>query len=881
MGALAGLVTRDVTCGACPWLDHEFGDVRGPAKPCGAAWTAVLVVALGLLAGGVAAADELVLPAQGLARGQTIDVTYRLDRRLTGRGHLDIEWQDADGRLVERRDIAVALDQASKIVFPLDLRRAVATENTLTAHLSVAAADGRGDADDRGRSVSTSFTTWPPQSGWWDYQIIMWQTHTVAQNAALKTLGVTAGMAQANRRKLDVPAIERQIEPLLRNDMGWYLENIATDFYSSYHRWSPGRPVNWRFVAVKKLYRERPDDPAALRREPSLSDPVWLDRIRSRLAARVAAYRQWRPLYYDLGDEAGIADTASFWDFDYSNDSLAAMRQWLKTRYSDLAALNREWGTEFMRWNDVRPPTTRQAMRRSDDNFAAWADFKAWMDVAFSRAVRAGTDAVHAADPHALAALEGAQIPGWGGYDYSRLAPAVDVMELYDYGDNVELARNFNPQAVLLTTSFRSGPGEAHRVWRELLRGSRGLVLWDENGGFVDDVGHIGARGRMAAGYFREMRDGLGALLVNATRELDPVGVVYSPASFRVEWMLDQRGKGDGWVGRSASSEYEDNAIRRSTRGFVGMIEHAGLQQRFLTGAAIGTGALDGAQYRVLILPDVIAMSQRTAAAIRGFLRRGGVVIADGMPGVFDEHGRRRLRPNLSDVFSSAPDGSVTRFDVGKGRAFYLAPGNAPSATTEARFLRLLSDAGVAPAFRLETATGPARDVEIHVFHDGPATIVSLQRDLPAAQPDGASGPEPVVLALPHPSFVYDLREHRALGRTDRLAIALDRYEPTILALADQPLPAPTVHGTTDLRRGDIAIFHLTGVAAPHDVMHVAVIDPAGTPVAHYSGNILAEGGEATRPLPIALNDPVGVWTLRVVDTISGLATTLHFNVVH
>ena len=73
---------------------------------------------------------------------------------------------------------------------------------------------------------------------------------------------------------------------------------------------------------------------------------------------------------------------------------------------------------------------TDAALRGADGNFAAWADFKAWMDAAFARAVRAGTDAVHAADPAARAGLEGAQIPGWGGYDYTRLADAVDVMEI-------------------------------------------------------------------------------------------------------------------------------------------------------------------------------------------------------------------------------------------------------------------------------------------------------------------------------------------------------------------------------------------------------------------------------------------------------------------
>ena len=29
------------------------------------------------------------------------------------------------------------------------------------------------------------------------------------------------------------------------------------------------------------------------------------------------------------------------------------------------------------------PELTDAAMRRTDDNYSAWADFKAWMDVAF------------------------------------------------------------------------------------------------------------------------------------------------------------------------------------------------------------------------------------------------------------------------------------------------------------------------------------------------------------------------------------------------------------------------------------------------------------------------------------------------------------------
>src|SRR5207248_4950631 len=111
----------------------------------------------------------------------------------------------------------------------------------------------------------------------------------------------------------DQPA-RSEIEPLLRNSLHWYVENIATDFYSAYHRWFPDRPVNWRFEAVKGSYNENPLNPSALIRDPSLSDPKWLAAIRARLMSAVRAQRPYRPLFYNLGDETGIADLSIFWD---------------------------------------------------------------------------------------------------------------------------------------------------------------------------------------------------------------------------------------------------------------------------------------------------------------------------------------------------------------------------------------------------------------------------------------------------------------------------------------------------------------------------------------------------------------------------------------
>src|SRR5690606_20840357 len=107
---------------------------------------------------------------------------------------------------------------------------------------------------------------------------------------------------------------EEMVGPLLGADLRWYVENIATDFFSAYHRWHPDRPKNWRFLEAKELYRRNPDDPRALERDPSLSDPAWLEEIRQRLAWTVETYAPYRPLFYNLADEPGIAETAAFWD---------------------------------------------------------------------------------------------------------------------------------------------------------------------------------------------------------------------------------------------------------------------------------------------------------------------------------------------------------------------------------------------------------------------------------------------------------------------------------------------------------------------------------------------------------------------------------------
>jgi hypothetical protein len=724
-----------------------------------------------------------------------------------------------------------------------------------------------GGKSHRENDADRSFIVSPADRPWSDFQIIIWQVQTPAGYAALKKLGVTAGMVHPGDSST---ATTESITPLLDNDMRWYIENIATDFYSPYHRWFEDRPKNWRFLEIKKRYRDNPLDPAALVREPSLSDGKWLTKIRDRLRRVVSVQHPYRPLFYNLGDETGIADLASFWDFDFSEYSLAAMRDWLKVRYGSLTALNQEWGSKFARWDEIKPMTTREAMLRADGNFAAWGDFKEWMDVAFARAIASGTNAIHEADPGAVAAIEGAQIPGWGGYDYSRLARSVDAMELYDFGDNVEIVRSFSPGLIMLLTSGGRGALEEHRVWREALRGIRGLILWDEENEFVSAEGNIGERGRAALPYFAALRGGLGALLINSDRHIDPIGILYSPASRRLQWLLDRQATREDWSNRNASAEYQDDAIRAATRKLVHMIEHSGLQHRFISSEEVCRGELGSGNYRVLLLPHTIAMSQVEAREIQAFVERGGIVVADREPGIFDEHGRRMIKPPLSDVFNGPATRAASSFAFGKGKGIYTAFPDDRGRNGGRGLGEIFEAGGVRPRFPLLRADGgPVSDVETYVFENGEVSVVALLRDFgPSADP---SNREPVVMALPQAENAYDLRVGRHLGTTDRLAIELDPVEPALLALSEKPLGRPSVSGPRHARLGGDAEFLIrSGTPAAVDVVHLDVVDPAGNTLAHYSGNLLVPETGVWKLLPLAFNDQPGIWTIRARDLLGG-----------
>src|ERR1700737_3079938 len=164
-------------------MGAERSKFRGPVR------AAALLLIFGDWLGGPPGADKLVVP-QAVERNQPIELVYRFEQPATGSGFLDVDWNDVDGRLVERRRIPFELADAPQVGFSLDARRPVTTKNLLPVDFSLDGVDQLGNKFRRENRETGSFVASPSDIPWWDFQIIMWQVHDRAGDGALRRPGV-------------------------------------------------------------------------------------------------------------------------------------------------------------------------------------------------------------------------------------------------------------------------------------------------------------------------------------------------------------------------------------------------------------------------------------------------------------------------------------------------------------------------------------------------------------------------------------------------------------------------------------------------------------------------------------------------------------------
>ena len=579
-------------------------------------------------------------------------------------GVLSLTWIDASGRvLFSTQERKTTINSIAQFVVP--------TARALTAY-NILRAEFKFDTGETAVAEEPFFVT-PPVNPLDDYTVIMYYPYKPHQQTSLRKFSIYNGKIQPQTR-INPVTTPKQAEPWYTYGYGFYCDQTAVPFLAPYH--SPAYDIkHFKLLQAKDEYLKDRTNKKPFIREPSFFDEAAIAEHMANLTATVKSQRYLHPLFFTT-DETGVADLVCPWDFDFDPRALAAFREWLRPQYGSLEALNRQWETTFTDWQDVMPFTTDEMIARGGGNYAPWADHRHFMNKTFAEALKLTSETIHAAAPEVFSGIVGGQMPSaFGGYNYWLLSGAIDMIEPYNIGNSRELWRSFAPEKPAFMTSFASNNSEVWRHWYQTLHGDRGVIIYDEQNRFLDDDCNVTNYGKPFVPLYAELTGGIVKQMAQAKPVQAQVAIHYSHPSITAMWMRQNPAHELDWVKRGSQHETESNDFMRLRESTIKVLEDNYIPWEFVAYEQLELGKLLTKAPKVFILPQSIAMSADEVVAVTDYVNAGGIVLADAMPAIMDEHCTTLPAGRLDELFGIKRMGTakdrtpgLTRTDVADTR---------------------------------------------------------------------------------------------------------------------------------------------------------------------------------------------------------------------
>lgn len=573
-------------------------------------------------------------------------------------------------------------------------------------------------------------------------------------------------------------------------------------------------------------------DRAYLCRKPCFDDPAWRTNDAARVRSLTRAFNRFAPASLDAGDENSLTLWSIPFDFCFCDRTLAAFRDWLKGQYGgSLDRLNAEWRSEFRDWRDVVPLTTAEARERhkGDRAYAAWADHRRYMEISYCGYFASVKRIISEEAPGVRLDMSGTQPPnGYTGMDMWLLADAIDIAAAYDSDNLAEIMRSFGTPLIKPWYGYgATGPDVGRRAWFDAFRFRNFGVSFYDGMNFLDPDYTLPKAVTDLQAAVADLRRG-GGMLLRRVREVPQALIHYSQASIH-----------------AAAIEGRSEAFLSARSRWCKLLDDAHVPYRFVAYGEIERGVLrEKGCPKILALPQSAALSDREAAEIAAFARRGGLVLGDALSNVMNEHCTLRPRGGL--------DGLV---------AFDLAGATVAS---------LMAQVGAKlPPREIVLSETPGQGVRAFVYHPadgGRDRYLGFVRETYAKGPDVTT----VNVSLPGPRHIHDMRRARSLGCVPSFEVKLGKAEAAFYAILPEVAGRLELHLPETVRRGEaVAVtFALPGLRfSPVDV---TVTDPTGARHPLYSRVVPCMDGRGTRTFQLALNDRAGTWRVRAQDFVGG-----------
>ena len=580
------------------------------------------------------------------------------------------------------------------------------------------------------------------------------------------------------------------------------------------------------------------------------------------------AFRKYGPVQAYIQDEAELQRYFAADEVDAHPENVAAYRVRMAEKYGTIEEYNRRHKTSHASFDEVGEALLADA--RATGNFSEFVEWRAFNVDRWCEAIRVMCDGARAECPDVRVSCLNTFGPhALSGNDYYKLLTKTgagyssEYMSMVYFGKNPKLTfdevyRSFRPDMRVwgYTGYFYTTDRARILPWWTACHRYGGFTWfaatsWGYN--LIDLPGYALTRdGADLAQSLRDskMLDGLGKVLTCWEWAPRDVAILYSHASMVVSTCL---GKEDGANQVLAGSPYSDHL--HSRLGAQHLVESLLVQHDYVAPEQVEKGALG--KYRLLLMPRVVAMSDAEVAAVKAFVRAGGKVVADALPGDYDELGVKRA----ANPFAPG--------EIEVTGANFAADDAAQRAAMLARF----EQAKVRKVLSSPTVVDHLGREAMH-YVSGAADVYCVIR-----MPDWAKDADEETFVFEKPGYVYDVRAGRSLGRGDRVTAKVPNADGVCFAVLPSRVEGIDVAAPADVVRGgdlvaDFAVRTSEGAAAaetPAYVLHVEVVPPSGKVRFHFKRNLMTQGGRAHLVFPLAFNDEPGEWKLRVTEPLTGV----------
>ncbi|MDD2706692.1 MAG: beta-galactosidase trimerization domain-containing protein [Verrucomicrobiae bacterium] len=673
-------------------------------------------------------------------------------------------------------------------------------------------------------------------------------------------------------------------------------------------------------------------------RQPCLTDPAYGKKLAEQLTKCAKQTGPFSTAEFSMGDECRFGEGKN--EICFSPTCVASFRKFLSEEYRSINVLNQECGTAYKTFDEIVPIVLETA--KKERRFQPlWVDFRRHMETVWAGIYSYGAEVIRKVAPIARVGYEGSDtfINSYCASDFYKLMKVLQVNNTYDGAFVPYAVKCFAQQKSLIGLGWYGGYNrtrcaefQRYIAWRHLFRGANSFWI------FTADA--CGQQPVMApdlslydffkpnANELKEIKNGIGKLLMTAKYDDDGIAILYSASSVHVSTLTE----------RLPAMENVLNAL-------TPLFEDAGCQFRIISYEQLAQGELKRSGVRLLWLPYVQAMSLKEAEEVRAFVEKGGTVIADLRPGVRDEHGKPYSEGGtLDDVFgvkqkTEGPiatkgkvhiklgnwsktlmeivgDGSL---EVRNGKAHAVLNGEYPalminsygngkaillnfSLADYAAVAGLLENSavkagenssGIQELFEVlveqSKITRPIRQqhevrgTRLYRFAHGGLGYLGILQELPeppAAYVAGEAAPlngNPGILELKEKKHVYDMRLGKYLGHTDRIKTMIEPAKALMFALLPYKVEGVKVRMPNLIGQGEIFKFdaEIEGASRPGlHVFHADLVSPEGEKVPCYGDNFIGHDGKVEGKIHLALNEPVGEWKFLLKDVATGITAT-------